>query len=305
MAYQTIPSPAFREAFDSDLLLPGVLEEVFGMGADQVFDGISLLFNQSTMDQAVEYEELLSGVGRFQEWPDGEGVPYDAIEEVWKASYTYKWFANGVEFGKSAVLDLKYGVVNQVIQDMGYMWEVSKQEFVADWLESNPVQEAMDNKPIFADNHPLSPTLGSGVVGVNLVIGQLSHTTLRRARSVLYMTPNHRGVPLGVRLKRYVCHPERKEELEELVNSPDRPDTANRAKNTGYRSAPVEAWEHLQDEHAIYLVGEGHRFNFKTRQPKRNQTLYDDETWSMKHQVAGGYGVGLSDWRRIVKVSPS
>ena len=179
MADIVYSSPILSSVLDSDLLKSHLLDKLFFEGGQDVEDCIETFFIKEDLDEVNEKVALMAGVGRSRKWGEMEDIVSDQIEEVWKVIYTYDWYENAVTMDKDAVLNLKssgYGVIGDILDNLGFMATVSQQELAAKFIEDNATQTQMDNVALFSTAHPLSTRLG-GATYSNYKQGQVNFPT--------------------------------------------------------------------------------------------------------------------------------
>lgn len=298
-----INSPVSWSSFPEKLLREGVIDELFGLGFDRVDDKIGRWFHRSSMDQAEDVDQALSGMTQFQTWEDHAGFDYDNLEAMWEILYSPADYNKGLEFTRRTQRDIKYGVIEEAVTEFGFMAKVTMQQQAVSWIEDNATFPG-DAVAFFHTAHPLSARVGSPT-WPNLINGQFTIENVQLACNYISMCPNHVNVCMGLKPAEIWYHPNRRWEVQEMLESQWRSDNPNQAKNTlkGILT-PIE-WEFFTSEDAVYIKADRHRMKWKDRETLQRRMYTTDETHAKRYQAWYSAARGASDWRGVVKITGS
>jgi hypothetical protein len=86
------------------------------------------------------------------------------------------------------------------------------------------------------------------------------------------------------------------------MNSPDAPETANRAVNVFYKKLQVVVWSFLTDTDAWRVLTDcDDGLKLFWRKKWTMATDGDFDTGGMKTKITGRFSVGWTDWRKMFK----
>ena len=208
------------------------------------------IFNVLTSQKAFEEDNQIAGAGLLVRTPENSGTPEDAMLPGFPKRYQHNDYRLKVGASMQLRRDERTGFWRDRASDLGYSTRQTKEILHAGYIDSGfTTSLGPDGVSLYSAVHPnikqgtqsniiaLNSTLT--VVGYRLALQQFRRffddTGVRRVQ----LMPSLLWVP-----------PELEYDALEIVNSTQRPDTANRADNVAKGKTSVFVWEYLLDTNA-------------------------------------------------------
>ena len=245
-------------------------------------------------------------VGSFGTVPikaEGANVTYDDMVGGYDKKYTADTYELAFRTSKEALDDEQEEVVSDAARALGssltYAYNVDHANIFNNGF--NTTYTGPDGSILFATNHTL---LSGATTGKNALTtaADLSVGSLRDALNDIGDTIDDAGKLLHIRPSILLVPMELAWLARELVKSPDRPDTPNRAINAfqddGLR---VVSWPYLTDNDAWFLLVDPGKHWVRSYWRERTNTMHDwdFETSSMKVKVRARWIRGWSDYKGV------
>ena len=227
-------------------------------------------------------------------------VTYDDLAQGFDKTYTADTYELAFRASKEALDDEQEEVVSDAAralgQSMTYAYNVDHAGLYNDGFTSTT--GSPDALPLFDIAHTL---IGGGTEQNELTTAaDLSIPSLRDSLNDIADTTDDAGKLLHWRPKVLLVSAENQWLAKEMIQSPDRPDTADRAINAfrddGLR---VVVWPYLTDADAWFLLSEPSRHFVRSYWRERPNSMHDwdFESSSMKVKIRARWIRGWSDWR--------
>jgi hypothetical protein len=231
---------------------------------------------------------------------EAENVAYDDLAPGFDKTYQADTYELAFRTSKEALDDEQEEVVSDAAralgQSMTYTYNVDHANLFNNGFSSTT--GSPDGKELFATDHPL---VGGGTEQNELTTAaDLSVQSLRDALNDIGDTTDDAGKLIHWRPKILLVPTELKWLGKELLNSADRPDTANRATNAmkdeGLR---LVSWPYLTDPDAWFLLAEPSKHNVRSYWREKPNVLHDwdFESSSFKVKIRARWIRGWSDFR--------
>ena len=233
---------------------------------------------------------------------EGANVTYDDLAQGFDKTYTADTYELAFRASKEALDDEQEEVVSDAAralgQSMTYAYNVDHAGLFNDGFTSTT--GSPDGLPLFDIAHTL---IGGGTEQNELTTAaDLSIPSLRDSLNDIADTTDDAGKLLHWRPKVLLVSAENQWLAKEMIQSPDRPDTADRAINAfrddGLR---VVVWPYLTDADAWFLLSETSRHFVRSYWRERPNSMHDwdFESSSMKVKIRARWIRGWSDWRGV------
>lgn len=187
------------------------------------------LFNVLSSSQAYEEEFSWAGLGSFQTKPEGRPVANDEpVPGVYKRYNQATW---GLSFRVTLEMRMfeKYGQIRQISEDLGDSCRESIEVLLSGILNTSLTTNGPDGVPLFSTAHPL---LRGGTFSNRLsTLADLHYVSYSQMLTLFETTVSHEGRKRRMTPSLLWYGPHLDMKGQELLQSPDRPDTINRAKN--------------------------------------------------------------------------
>ena len=254
---------------------------------------------ESTSDPHVQFTGK-ANFGTFVETDEGSGVTYDAALQGFDKTMTPLQYALGYKISKIAMDDDRRGIFTDQASDLGWGWTEGRNILTADHFNNgfNSSFTGPDGVELFSTAHVHED--GSTFRNELATSADFSATSLATAMIDFRNFRDGRGKRLNLTPESIMIPPDGWHAVAELVQSPDRPDTASRATNVfrgffGGGVFNIILNDYLTDTDAWFLIGpkEDHGLVFLEREAFNVQTDVDFDTRTMK---VAGWGRFDSDW---------
>ena len=286
----------------ANLLEPG-LRSIFnttreGLAASAVAPQI---FNVSSSAKAQEHDLGVGGMGDWQEYKGA--IQYDDLEEGWKTTYTHTEFAQGFAVERKLVDDDLYNVINQRPAALAIS-AMRKREKDAASVFNNAFSSSYTGGDAIelCGAHPFSP--GNASTQANNGTSALSYDNIIATRKLMREFQDDRGELVSVLPNTIIVPPELENTAWEILNSMNKPDTANNngnyVRSTGFN---LVVWDYLTDANNWFMA-DGSLMNLYlnwfdrvplefTADPTSDYNLISKFRGYMR------YSYGWSDWRWV------
>lgn len=258
------------------------------------------LVTVKTSQKKKEEDGYRSGLGLPVEKPEGTAITYDTQIEGAKQSWVHKVYALGVRITEEAIDDNLYelnggseGSLKELFYDLGEALAENLEQKLARFFNSGTATTyhmTRNSKALFATDHPRLDGSTYQNYATNTELTYLTFWSVLAAAENLY---NERQYRIQKKVKNLWIPPQLERQAREVIFSPDRPDSANRAISAlaqSGRDIKIQKWGYLTDSDAwiLQLDGEGIVFFWrrKTRFAKEGdfQTgdimVKGDQRWS-------------------------
>ena len=215
-----------------DLLDPA-FRWIFKDGRDETPNEYTDIIKTISVSKKQEKENIFSNLGKLKLKAEGKGIEYDNPKEGLPKTFTPVAKALGFSVTREAMDDDLTGLIGQVPRDLGHSVTVTLEQDVANvynyGFTDSAAYHGPDSKSLFATDHPL---LHGGTGSNRLAVdADLSVTSLQLMSILMRKMVNQQNEPMNDKLTKIIVPPELEFTALEILNSTDRPDTANRATN--------------------------------------------------------------------------
>ncbi len=295
-----------RERF-AEFLNPyihSVYEEIVEQGDDLV----GLLFGVEKTDLAEERVTGIGGLGLMQPW-NGQ-VYYDDVEPLWTKVYRVEKYSIGLKIERELWEDAQHAEVKERVQRFALSIHRTRQvhaHLVFNDAFTGAFLKGPDGQPLCSGAHPLSPSK-SDKTQSNVMNAELSLEALEEARLRMLNWTDDRGNKILRVPDTLLVPPTLALKARELIESPERPDTADRAINVrrgAYRIVELplldssKAWFLVDSKTAkLYLKW----FEKRKPVPERDE---DFDTETLKWKAVARYAFGFHHWSWIIGSNPA
>ena len=236
---------------------------------------------------------------------EGADVTYDEIAQGYNQQYLADTYELAFRTSKEALDDEQEEVVSDAARALGssmtYAYNVDHANVFNRGFNSS--YTGLDAVELFSTAHTL---VGGGTEQNELTTAaDLSVSAYRDALNDIADTVDDAGKLIHWRASTLLVPYENQWLASELIDSPDRSDTANRAINAFKKQdgggVSVVAWPYLTDADAWFLLATPEKHQIRSYWRERPNTMHDwdFESSSMKVKVRARWKRGWSDWRGV------
>lgn len=243
-------------------------------------------------------EAKMGGFGGLQEIAEGGKVSYgEALQPVTRR---YDFVTRGLAYKITRKLweNDEYAQVREFERALRRATDDDIEQFAFGILNqggNTTVSAGFDALPLFSASHT---RLDGGPVQSNTASTALSLASLKDAVIAFKKFKDDRGRPYRSMPNRLVIPVDLEYTAEEILGSPDRPDTANRAVNALRKDRL--SWEsslYITSSTFWALLGPNHDLNVLWRNRPMTKSKEDFETDNIHRKVVMDIGRGHSEWR--------
>lgn len=294
-----------RERF-AEMLNPyirAVYEEIVEKGDDI----IPQIFGVENTDLAEERVTGIGGIGLMQKW-NGQ-VYYDDVQPLWTKVYRVEKYSIGLKIDRDLWDDAQHAEIKERVQRFTLSIHRTRQIHAHEVFNdafAGAVLKGPDDKPLCSNAHPLSPS--DATTQSNVVNTELSLEALEAARLMMLNWTDDRGNKLLRVPDTLLIPPALGMKARELLESPDRPDTADRAINVRRGAYRIIELPFLNSSKAWFLVDSKAAklylkwFERRKPVPERDE---DFDTETLKWKAVARYAYGFHHWSWIIGSNPA
>lgn len=236
---------------------------------DQLTPIYPQLYNMNTSDKAYEDDYSVVGLGLFNQKNERSRIVEDQFAALYTTRYTMVRYAKAIRISHELQADMRYPIIEKMIRSFRGLAESTKEYSAA--LPFNRAfngaypWNATANKALLAVDHACADgTTWSNRLAVD---SDLSTTTIQDDLILLRGTKNWRGLKTRFKPSGILIPIQSEWLLAELLDSRERPDTADRAVNVVNRLGLKQiVWDELTDADAHFMVATRHEGNWFDRE---------------------------------------
>ncbi|MGH9967716.1 MAG: Mu-like prophage major head subunit gpT family protein [Pyrinomonadaceae bacterium] len=259
------------------------------------------VYRMESTDRPHEQYTSIAKFGTFVETDEGASVTYDSALQGFDKTLTPLQYSLGFKVSRIAFDDDRIGPLKNMARDLGWSWTESRNILSADIFNNgfNSSFTGADGLELFSTAHIRE----DGVAFRNELAtsADFSITSLRTAFIDFRNFRDGRGKRLNLSPESILIPADGYFDVAEVLQSTDRPDTANRAKNVTPdffgqgMLAKIIVSDYLTDTDAFFLIGpkDDHGLVFLEREPFSVENDVDFDSRTLKTAAWGRFDV---DW---------
>jgi hypothetical protein len=247
------------------------------------------LVTVKTSKKAYEEDGTRSGLGSVVEKPEGTAISYDTQIAGPKQTWVHKTLALGVRISEEAIEDNLYEFnagekLKEIFFDLGEAFADGIETRIAQFLNSataTTYHTTRMAKALYATDHPRLDGSTYQNYATNADLTYLAFWSVLAAAENQY---NQRQQRITKKVKKFWIPPQLERQGREILFSPDRPDTGNRAVSAyaqSNRKIQLKVWNQLTDTDAFHMQLEGRGILFFWRRKTRFAREGDFQTGDM------------------------
>lgn len=286
------------------LLAPG-LRKIFFETYGEVPEQFSKVYkiNKSTKAKETDY-----GLGAFSDWEKRntnlDTVAYDTLSPGLEREYVHSAFTKGFMIERELYDDEQYRQINKFPAAMARAGRAFVEKEAAKPFHNgvNPFAPIFDAKPLFADDHPLVDSTGTGS---NVGTGELNDTNLKIALQQMRETVDEAGNLITCNPKKLIVPPSLEYTAKTLMQSMGLVGSNYNDANVVKGALDVVVYDYIGEtaggsDVAWYLMDPSiAELNFFWRIKPEFKWDEDFDTFVAKYRGYMRFSYGVSDWRGI------
>jgi len=228
---------------------------------------------------------------------EGTAYTFDSPIQGYDKTYTHTTYAIATSFSQETIEDDNFNLVEETYRSLGLSMYQTKQVTAFGVFNDGFGDTGPDGANLFSTSH----TMIGGNTEANRPSSDiaLSVAGIRSMEVSMMRQPNHRGIQINLIPKTIIVPPELSQDAQELIKSPEKPSTANRAINTIYsHDYNLIVSPYLTDTTAWFAIADitEHNLRFYERIAPNTKTWEDDKTGDINTRIRSRFSVGYSDW---------
>lgn len=293
-----------------DSVLTPVIHHHFDLGMAQIPQMRSTLFNVQSSNLA---QEKGTGIGGMSpdEWDmyrkEGKKGRL-GNNQLYTQNYNHQEYAVELVIEKRLLINDQYGQIQKTIQRAG-LSAAQKMEIDAASLFNNGFDTAYlfsDNKPLFSDSHPISPSDTSSTYDNNGTL-PFTEANVSAVRILMMRFKDDKGNELGIVPDELWFPPELEDAAIKIARSGQLPGTANNDTNPQAGRWTLRPWQRLTDVNAWFMTSSAWRKQVANWYDREGLVvmLTHETTTELVYELKLHYSFGVDDWRFAYGNNPS
>ena len=240
----------------------------------------------------------------------GEGAPisYDVQIAGAKQAWVHKVYALGVRLTEEAIEDNLYELngggggdnLKEIFEDLGAAMNENIETLVARLLNSASATTYHTTRNGYALAYASHPRLDGSTFSNLATNADLTYATFWTCLIAAENQYNHRQYKVQKRVKNLWVPPQYEQKAREILQSPDKPDTANRAISAyakSGRNIQLCKWSYITDTDAFIYQMDGPGIKFFWRRKTRFAREKDSQTGDLMCKADQRFSVEVDDER--------
>ena len=274
-----------------------------GMGSLEALDVVQTIFNVKNSTRSIEQTSQISGFAEAPAKTEGASVQFFTPVQGFDNTFTHTTYALGLRVTHEFVRDNQFDLVARWSRMLGRALFETKQIQCASIFNNGftATTDSPDGQFLFDTDHGL---FGSGGTEQNRLTAaaDLSFASLRQALEDWADTRDFDNKRTNIDAA-FLLHPAQLQvDVDELLKSPTRPDTANRAINSlSLRGLTGIMWKYLTDADAWFIVAKpgDHEVWYWDRESVQTKSAEDSDSLSQKVISWRAFAQGTGDWHGL------
>ena len=258
--------------------------------------------------KSYEEEGLRSGLGLPVAKGEGAPISYDTQIGGAKQKYVHKVYALGVRLTEEAIDDNLYELnaggsgdnLKEIFEDLGAAMNENIETLMARFFNSATATTYHTTRNGYALAYDAHPRLDGSTFDNKATNADLTYSAFWSCLIAAENQYNHRQYLTQKRVKKLWVPPQLERQAREILYSPDRPDTGNRAISAyaqSGRNIELCKWAHITDTDAWFLHLDGPGIKFFWRRKTRFGREKDFQTGDVMCKADQRFSAEISDER--------
>jgi hypothetical protein len=304
--------PIVTGAFSDLLKLNNVLDDVFFTNLKEQQPFFEKIFNMPPIiaKKAVD-DKTIAGFDVFTEKAENANITFDEILDGYRTRYLMIALASGFQVSHEMQQDEQYKIVKRLPFKLAEAAPRSVDTIAADIFNNGGSLNTKflatgvrgDNLSLFNTAHTLK---GGGTYSNDAATpADISVTSLQINLTAFKKQVGDQNELLDIDPKIILVPTDAWFDAQEIIGSPDRPDTAERAKNIlNGMGLQVMEWKRLTDADTWYILSgkEQHKLKFRWREKPITSGWKHERTMAYLWRSYLRFSVGHSDWRGLRRI---
>lgn len=302
-----MPNVIVTGAFTDLLKINNTMDEIFYSNLMEQRPFFEEIFNiPPIVAKAAVDDKTLAGFDVFTEKAQSADIDFDEILDGFRTRYINIGFGSGFMVSHEMQTDEQYGIVAQLPKKLAEAGPRSADILAADIFNSGGSLNTKflapgvrgDNLSLFNTAHTL---LGGNTYGNDAAnAADISVTSLQVNLSAFEKQLGDQSEFLDIDAKTILGPTEVQWDAREILGSPDRPDTAERARNVLMdEKLEFKKWKRLTDDDTWFILAPKgqHHIKFRWREKLSTHGWREEKSMNFLWRAYMRLSIGHSDWR--------
>lgn len=260
------------------------------------------IFNIHSSTKKSEVDSAVSGLGLIEVKLEGQKTVYDDPIQRYDKTYTHLTYSRGFRVTHEMYEDDQYSIMKKMPKALARSANYTVEQVCAN-IFNNAFTSGTggDGKYLCATDHPRADG-GTAIANRPTTHADLSISSLQAAWQRMMMMVDDRGLICPIQPKMIITHPAGRWAAEEILNSNQKPYTADNEINVMKNKGLITFdWAYLTDEDAWFLLADksNHELHFFWREKMNDKQDTDFDTDDLKFKVNMRFSVGWTDFRGV------
>ena len=246
------------------------MKGVFSMAIREMPNEIAKIFNKEKTDRHEVRKGLVTSTGPLEEKAKGTSIQYDSVKETYTRTSVILTYALGLRMEEEFYEDdpttwgkrfAKFLARSAHYTDQMHGTNIINRAFSSSYLGA-------DGKVLCAADHPVNGGTGTAQSNVLTTAANLDYTSYHQMNAQLRKMTDDRGMPMMSKATKLVVGIDNDVNAHEILHSPQRPDTPNRAINAVkevYGRVEIVPLTLQSNQKAWFLLGDQHSLTMYDR----------------------------------------
>lgn len=260
-----------------------------------------ILFNEIGSSKAQEH---FQGAGGMSDVPEYKGtIEYDDFDQLYKTTFTHAEYVRGFKVERKLVEDDQYNIINARPMALALAYERTMEKHAASVFNNAFSSSYLGGDSVaLCGSHPYSPTNAS--TQSNSGTTALSYDAVIATRKLMRAYEDDRGELIPCMPDLIVHPPELEDTANDIVNTANKPLTANYQDNFVRRSnIRALSWDYLTDSNNWFLVDSAmaalHLIWINRVSTEFAMDPTGDYNLEARYRGYARWSYGWSDWRWV------
>lgn len=305
-----------ENAFEDQLKINNILSEIVDETQKEYPAFFEQVFNTPPIVKKEVVDDLTTvGFGPLIQKDEADDITFDDTLEGYRTRYYNVGYGSGYMLSHEYQINEQYGFTERLTRQLAQAGIRSADILAADIFNSGGNVNATfladsnargDGVALFSTAH-LSRYAGNmsndaaNAADIAVVSLQENITTFQEQKG-------NRGEDLDHEARIILVPNAAYWDAKEIIISPDKPDTANNAKNVLYdENLQLKKWKRLTDPDTWFILDskENHHLNFRWREKAMTKGWIEERSLNFLYRIFMMLSIGHSDWRGARRIQGS
>jgi hypothetical protein len=267
------------------------------------------IFNTPPVVAKAAVDDLTTvGFGPLTQKDEADDITFDDTVEGYLTRYTNVGYGSGYSLSHEYQINEQYGFTERLTRQIAQAAMRSADIIAADIFNNGGSVNSTflsggDGVALFSTVHPskYAGTMSNDAASA----ADISVISLQENITIFQEQKGNRGEDLDHEARTILVPNAAYWDAKEIIVSPDRPDTAERAKNVlAEENLVLKKWKRLTDTDTWFILdsNENHNLKFRWREKPITKGWMEEKSLNFLYRIFMMLSVGHSDWRGVRRV---